>query len=203
MPEIEVKPDKGWFQEQLAKRAMSQRQLAARMGVDPATISYLLNGDRKLGLGDLKEISDILQIPVEEIMRRWGYDVGRSTHVPVRGYVGDDCAVTAATEPFDRVETPPGISRDGYALQIRSPSVGVSLWDGLLCFIPSGLQSNPAEALGQMVVVHTADGQGFCGLLSRGYTGGTFNITHPRSGHVRENLTVNSAVPAQWFKAIR
>ena len=198
-----TKPDKAWFQDQLARRGMSQRELAARMGLAPSMISYIFNGERQVGLAELKSLTEILQVNAEELIRRLGFSVGRSTHVPIRGYVNDDCTVAPAPEPLTQVDAPPGVSRDGYALQLRSPSVGVSIWDGLLCYVSSGLQTKPAEGVGQMVVAHTVDGAGYCGLLSRGYAPGTYNIMHPRSGHVCENLDIQGVTTAHWFRAIR
>ena len=37
-----------WFKQKLAERKLSQRQLAKLMGLDPAAVSLMLRGQRKM-----------------------------------------------------------------------------------------------------------------------------------------------------------
>lgn len=198
------KPDKEWVQAQLLQRGISQRRLAALLGVDPPTITLTLDGKRRLTLLELKQLSEILMVSVDEILRHWGFSdqhVGR-IKVPVIGYVNDDCSVAYAVEPYSKVEAPPEIPRDGRAVQIRSPRATSSIWDGMLCYTPNGVFS-PAESIGHLALVQTKDDLAFFGLVSRGYEDGKFNLTHPATDTLRDNLVLVNAVPARWFRAAR
>lgn len=198
------RPDKEWFRQQLARREISQRQLAALIGVDPATITYTLNGTRRLTLNELKQFSEILHLPVDEIMRHWGFpEVGLGrVKVPITGYMNDDCSVAEATQPCVPVEAPPGIPRDGRAIQIRSPHASVSIWDGMLCFVGAG-NFNPTEAIGHMALCTDNQGVHYMGYLSRGYEDGKYNLTHPVRDNLRTDLDLTNAIPCHWFRAAR
>jgi transcriptional regulator with XRE-family HTH domain len=193
-------PDKEWFLEQLSRRELTQQKLAERMKVDPATISYTVNGQRKLNLYELSQLSDILQLPTAEIMHRWGYPVKQDIPVvQLKWYLRDDCELHPAHEPFATIASPPGLALDGYAVQVRTASAVGSLWNGMVCFMPGGKFSTN-DAIGHLAIVHSAEGRSFMGVLSKGYSKDLYNVTHPAHAFFVEDIHVTDATPVAWFR---
>lgn len=64
--------DTRWFKDMLADRRLSQRRLAALMGLDPAAVSLMIRGKRKLSTAEASEIARLLNVGVEEVAARAG-----------------------------------------------------------------------------------------------------------------------------------
>ena len=64
--------DTDWFQGRLAAKRMSQRGLARLMGLDPAAVSLMLRGKRKMTTTEAAEIARLLNVEVGEVMVRAG-----------------------------------------------------------------------------------------------------------------------------------
>lgn len=83
------KVDTRWFQGRLADKRLSQRKLAARLGLDPAAVSLMLRGRRKMTVIEAKEIARALGVEVGEVLGHLGGNV-------VRGPGGRDVAAMGA-----------------------------------------------------------------------------------------------------------
>lgn len=57
-----------WFRTMLSQRKMSQRSLAKAMDLDPAAISLMLRGKRKLQLTEAKQIAAILSVQLNDVL---------------------------------------------------------------------------------------------------------------------------------------
>lgn len=64
--------DTRWFQNQLADKRLSQRQLAKRMDLDPAAVSLMLRGKRKMTANEAVEIANMLGVSADEVLMRAG-----------------------------------------------------------------------------------------------------------------------------------
>ena len=64
--------DTGWFKGLLMDRQISQRQLAFKMGMDPASMSLMLRGKRKMNLHDAELLSKHLRVRVDEVLYHAG-----------------------------------------------------------------------------------------------------------------------------------
>jgi transcriptional regulator with XRE-family HTH domain len=69
---IPAKVDTRWFQNKLADRHMSQRKLAAIMGIDPGALSLAFHGKRKLSADEVAELANILKVDPAEVLARAG-----------------------------------------------------------------------------------------------------------------------------------
>ena len=68
-----MKPiDTGWFKGLLADRQISQRQLAFRMDMDPASMSLMLRGKRKMKFDEAEKLSKFLRVRVDEVLYHAG-----------------------------------------------------------------------------------------------------------------------------------
>lgn len=67
-----AKVDTRWFQNQLADRHISQRKLAKLLDLDPAAVSLMFRGRRKMSAAEAAEVSRVLNVDVDEVLRRAG-----------------------------------------------------------------------------------------------------------------------------------
>jgi transcriptional regulator with XRE-family HTH domain len=75
--------DTRWFQTRLADRHVSQRQLAKRLGLDPAAVSLMLHGRRKFTAKEAVEIARVLGVELEAVVTKAG--LGRGVGGLLRG----------------------------------------------------------------------------------------------------------------------
>lgn len=68
--------DTRWFQDRLADKRLSQRQLAARMNLDPAAVSLMLRGRRRMSVTEAAEIARYLGVEVDDVLRHAGAGLG-------------------------------------------------------------------------------------------------------------------------------
>lgn len=86
------KVDKKWFQDKIHERGTSQRQVAFKLGMDPAAFSLILSGRRKLEVREAAAIALLIGQPLNEVMVRAGVPL-RSQTVSVVGHVTGDLDV--------------------------------------------------------------------------------------------------------------
>lgn len=64
-----MKPiDTQWFKAVLAYKKTSQRQLAFKMDMDPASMSRILKGKQPMRMVEAEMMSNLLGVPLEEIL---------------------------------------------------------------------------------------------------------------------------------------
>lgn len=68
--------DTRWFQTRLADKHVSQRQLAKRLGLDPAAVSLMLHGRRKFTAQEAVEIARVLGVGLEAVVAKAGLGRG-------------------------------------------------------------------------------------------------------------------------------
>ncbi|NUX58689.1 helix-turn-helix domain-containing protein [Paraburkholderia youngii] len=192
--------DRTWVLEQFKRRSLTQKDVAELMDIDPATLTYTLKGQRKLNLGELKKLSDIIQVPTAEIMARWGYPPRlESPHVPLTAYAMDDCHVVEAAKPFSLIPAPPGLPTDSFAIRVRSTDFPNSYWSNMICFVSVG-SLDLHHCIGQIVFARVDPGKPLFGELSRGTEDGRYTLTHPLSKRQLVDLPLTMATPIDWFK---
>lgn len=59
----------------LTSRSLSMRKLSELTGIDPATVSRIINGKRKATLAHLEQFSTVLHIPLIDLLEVEGYAV--------------------------------------------------------------------------------------------------------------------------------
>ena len=64
--------DTQWFHGVLAARQISQRQLAFKMEMDPASMSLMFRGKRRMKFEDAEKLSKFLRVRVDEILYHAG-----------------------------------------------------------------------------------------------------------------------------------
>lgn len=188
-----------WFRQKLSERKLSQRGLARQMGLDPAAVSLMLRGQRKMTNEEALQISGFLGTKVTEVLRQAGIEVLDDVRsVPVTGYIDDTAVVTLfPRRTFDKVIGPADCPFGTYALQMRIPN---SAKDGWMYFI-SPAEEDPRNCLGKVCCIALDNGEHVLSSLQRGYRTGTYNLIRCSSGTaLRTDANVTWVSPVLWIK---
>ena len=190
--------NKTWFVDRLRAIKLSQRQLAKKIELDPAAVSYMFSGKRQMTMPEAKAIADVLLVPVTEVMRQAGIEVLDDVRkVPVAGYIGAGCVVTLLPKGTqDMVIAPGDVPNGSFCLQLR---VANNPYDGWLVFV-SGQQQPIADLLDRYSIVATADGQMLSAMIRRGYKQKLNNLILLPDGTVLENREVAWGARVLWIQ---
>lgn len=193
--------NKQWFTERLQEKKISQRKLAKMIGIDPAAVSYMLSGKRKMTQEEAKEIANALLVPVTEVMRQAGIDVQDDIRkIPIAGYItGQSTVTTLAPGAEDYIIAPHDVPADSYAIQARTQMSQASFSDGWL-FIVSSARSNPDDALGKLCLSASKQGQLYIGIVGRGYKAKHHNLLLFLSSQTLENVDLLWSSIVSWVK---
>lgn len=79
------KIDSEWFQNKIRNSKLrSQRQFAKRMKgrdnrpLDPASLHYMIMGKRSMQIHEAHQLSELLEVPMTEILKRAGLDLSHT-----------------------------------------------------------------------------------------------------------------------------
>jgi transcriptional regulator with XRE-family HTH domain len=187
-----------WFRQLLAAKKLSQRKLAKLMELDPAAVSLMLRGQRKMTNEEAHQLSVILGVAITEVLRQAGIEVIDDVRrVKVTGYVDKVSAVTLFPKrTHDKVVGPADCPEGTYALQVRNAQ---SPQDGWMLFI-SPSEDDPRSHLGQLCCVALSDGDHLIAFVQRGYRSGTFNLVRQSGEVLRTDADVTWASRILWIK---
>lgn len=76
--------DTKWFRDKLQARQLSQRRLARQIGIDPAGVSLLLRGQRRMQLAEAAAIARELGCTLNDVLEHAGIEAG-GAHTPAPG----------------------------------------------------------------------------------------------------------------------
>lgn len=194
MPEI----NQEWFKERLRQVKLSQRQLAKKMDLDPASVSYMLSGKRAMSMEEARQLAGHLLLPVTEVMRQAGIDVQDDVRkVPVAGYISAGGVVSLLPKgTHDTVSCPADVPTGSFAVQARIVN---SANDGWLWFV-SGIQEEPEQCGGKLALLALKDGRMLCAIIKRGYKSGHYNLILMPEGGVLENKEVAWCARILWIQ---
>lgn len=187
-----------WFRDLLAAKKLSQRKLAALMELDPAAVSLMLRGQRRMTPEEAHQLGVILGVKTTEVLRQAGIAVTDDVRsVKVTGYIDEDAVVTLfPRRTHDKVVGPADCPEGTYALQKRSPN---SPKDGWMYFV-SPSEDDPRAHLGQMCCIALENGEHVVSFLQRGYRTGTFNLIKCTNNALRTDANVVWASRVLWVK---
>jgi hypothetical protein len=195
--------NKEWFLDRLREKKISQRGLAKKLGLDPAAITYMLKGERRMTQQEASNIAGILLVPVTEVMRQAGIDIHDDIRkIPVAGYItGQSTVTTLAPGAEDHIIAPSDVPTDSYAIQARTQMSPASFADSWL-FIVSAARSAPHHNVGKLCLAASKTGQLYIGILSRGYKAAHYNMLLFLSNQTIENMDLLWSSPILWVKPL-
>ena len=116
--------DTNWFRDKLADKRSSQRQLAKHMSLDPAAMSLMLRGKRRMSAAEAADIARFLGVDVQEVLTRAGVDSTHPTKTRDQGGWGASPTATHLTamgEPTESMFDLPVPLADGGVAVLRLP----------------------------------------------------------------------------------
>jgi len=191
--------DTQWFVDRLAQRDLSQRGLARLMGVDPAAVSLMLRGKRKITLEEAAQLAVLLDVSTTEVLQRAGLPTHGERMVKLVGHITKHYEVVLSGEgTHELVDCPVDVPTDTIVLQARTAGSDQDMMDGYLFFV-AGARRQPTESIGQMAMCAVKSDGIKVGHLKRGYRRGTYNIVSSR-GDILTNVELAWASPVLWIK---
>lgn len=194
-----------WFKEKLQEKEITQRRVAAVLGIDPSSVSLLLTGSRRCQLSEAEEIARLLGQPLDDVLTNFGVDptAGSAARmVPIVGWISGHNEVTMK-RPVDGprlVEAPPGVPSGTVALRYRAASGPLENHDGRILFYEPR-KTVEGDCIGQFCIIQTAGHGCHARRLKRGYIKNSYNITgNYASIKTLENVAVEWASPVLWIK---
>ena len=188
-----------WFRQVLASKKLSQRRLAGLMELDPAAVSLMLRGQRRMTNEEAHQIGIILGVKTTEVLRQAGIAVSDDVrHVKVMGHIDEHAVVTLFPKrTHDKVVGPADCPEGTYALQMRTPATQK---DGWMYFV-SPAEDDPRAHLNTMCVVALENGELLVAFIQRGYRTGTFNLIRCCTNEsLRTDCNVAWAARILWIK---
>jgi transcriptional regulator with XRE-family HTH domain len=174
-----------WFQDRLAEKRMSQRQLAKHMGLDSSAISLTFRGRREMKLTEAAEIAQLMGVPVDEVLHHAGVrNISKGKRVSVAKVLEANGEVRCLTgeEMFD-IEAPADLLGDDWiALQARTQGGDLEHIDGWMMFLrqPRGV---PSDAIGRYSLVMMRNGVMVLANVRRSYQPRRYDLIGPFSAH--------------------
>jgi DNA-binding transcriptional regulator YdaS (Cro superfamily) len=189
-----------WFRDRLADKKLSQRRLAKMLEIDPAAVSLMFRGMRRITPHEAHQISVILGVPLNEVMRNAGIEVTEDVRrCPVAAHVDENGVVTTMPpRTHDDVIGPGDCPVGTFAIQVRSHS---STKDGWLLFVTPA-QVAPAENIDQLCLVATGDGRQILAVVRRGYRRDTHNLIIWPSNEMISDASIVWTSTVLWIKPL-
>jgi transcriptional regulator with XRE-family HTH domain len=189
-----------WFRDRLADKRLSQRRLAKMLELDPAAVSLMFRGMRRITPHEAHQISTILGVPLNEVMRNAGIEVTEDVRrCPVAAHVDENGVVTSMPpRTHDDVIGPADCPFGTFAIQVRSHS---STKDGWLLFVTPA-QVKPAENIDQLCLVATGDGRQVLAVVRRGYRKDTHNLIIWPSNEMISDASIVWTSTVLWIKPL-
>jgi transcriptional regulator with XRE-family HTH domain len=187
-----------WFRDVMAAKKLSQRRMAALMDLDPAAVSLMLRGQRKMTNAEAHKMSQLLGVKTTEVLRQAGVAVTDDVrNVPISAWVDKDGVVTLFPEKtHDKVVGPADCPAGTYAVQVRAPGLPQ---DGWLMFVsPSKVEA--ADNLDKLCLVASRMGTTSIAVLRRGYRAGAYNLIAWPSLVSCNDALVAWCSPVLWIK---
>jgi lambda repressor-like predicted transcriptional regulator len=195
-----MKTNTKWFRDRLAERALSLRQLAKKIDLDPSALSLTFRGKRKMTLEEANQIANLLGVQVTEILRQAGVPVSDDVQgVRLVGTVDARSVVKALTGGAKRIHAPADVPIEGYALQIRAAN---TFHDGWVLFV-SGDKTAPELMLDRVGVIYLANGDRIVGVMRRGYESDSYNVMpllDMTGTGTLENQSVEAVATVLWMR---
>lgn len=188
----------GWFKDRMAEKKISQRRLALLMNIDPSAASLMFRAKRKMSPYEAHQISQILGVPLNEVLRQAGIQVTEDVRrVPITGYMDADGSINLMpSRTHDHILGPADCPIGTYGVQVRSPT---ALIDGWMLFV-SPAQMPAADNVGSLCVTALDDGRHIMAVVRRGYRNKAFNLVVWPSMQVVADIQLAWTAQVLWIK---
>jgi transcriptional regulator with XRE-family HTH domain len=177
--------DTRWFQDLLADRRLSQRRLAKQLGLDPAAVSLMFRGKRRMQMHEAADVARLLGVSLDEVLAHAGIRPPRSESefsyltVPLV-YWMDGQGELHTMEPGERIEIKSALPEDVIACQCRTAMSAIEHMDRWVLFFQAPTKNGvQPEAVGRYAIARLRNGVTTVGYLRQGYRPHTYAIHGP------------------------
>lgn len=197
---MEAKIDTKWFVDRLADRDMSQRALAKLMGLDPAAVSLMFRGKRRMSMAEAAQLATILDIAPSEMFERAGISSSSNKKIKLAGTINPKSEIAFFGKgAHDYVEPPGDVAPETVAFQCKTAGSELDRMDGMIYFVDH-VKSNPAQFLNSFCACATKAGPTIVAQVRKGYQRGTYNLIPIGGSSPLENVEIAWASPITWAK---
>lgn len=192
--------DTTWFKDLLRAKKLSQRSLAKMLDLDPAAVSLMFRGKRRMGMKEAVALSKLLGVGIQEVNRRAGIAVEEDVH-RLRVTFSTDSTSKVSALPTDLTFdflSPAGCPVGSYGIQVRDPR---DLRDHSIYIVSADSNSN---FLGRSLLAHieTDKSEHYLGYLCKGYARNTYQLIST-DGHVLfKELAAKVVRPVLWISPL-
>lgn len=184
-----------WFQSRIKDIGKSQRGLALVLGIDPAQVTNLLKGRRRMQLPEAAAIAAFLNASVEDVLKHAGLPVnGGARRAKLAGYVDEHGEIHLADQPEGDVEAPSLAPEGTIAVRMRGDQM--LMRNGVLFFAPS--RGVSPDAIGRLSVVRIGEGPWLVRTIAPGLSLGVYDLSGPAGDIVGARLS--AATPVLWIR---
>jgi transcriptional regulator with XRE-family HTH domain len=174
--------DTQYFRNLLSDRRMSQRGLAKRLGLDPAAVSLMFRGKRRMQMHEAADVARLLGVPLDEVLAHAGIrspltppDI--EDHSVPLVYWMDGHGELHALDPGQTVHMRAVLPEDSIACQCRTAMSQLEHMDRwLLVFRAPTTTGVQPDAVGKFAVMRLRGGVMTAGHLRPGYSPGTYSV---------------------------
>ena len=189
--------DTNWFKQRLAEKKLSQRALSKLMELDPAAVSLMLRGMRRMTAAEGQQLAVILGFDFTEVMRRAGVQVTEDiTMATVVGAIDSAHNVMPLPPAMHRtVVAPPECHAGTLVHQVRDRG---SLRDGWMYYV-SPIQEDPSLHVGRLCIVGI-DKRTHLGYVTAAYLSGSYTIMSISGKEIATEVVPDWVSPVLWIK---
>jgi hypothetical protein len=197
--------DEKWFRKNLTSLKMTQRQVAKRLKIDPASLSNLIQGKRKLKNEEAAILASLFGVDVVEVLEMAGVKLTLSPKAhqcPVKGVVGEGWVVRwGKPKGPAKVALGEKLGPGVECLRVEAAGTSLEALDGALIAYRPCPGIDP-ESVGRLAIVTIAGGGGqtVVRILRRGYSSGQFNLATFSGSDAETGVGVEAAWPVLLLK---
>lgn len=184
-----------FFDNLIAERGLSLRQLATRMGMSHSQLSLTFSGMRRMQLEEACKLASILGVTLQKVAVEAGIEgarqAGRRATVigALRG--NGEVELYEGKGVVQRTNCPEGLPQNVEVIQARTADSPLSWLDGWLFYFDPETDGL-TNSLGRLSYIELEDGRKVVAALRRGYQEGTYALSGPFNS---ESEKVASATP--------
>jgi transcriptional regulator with XRE-family HTH domain len=159
---------KQWLATRLIDKGVSQRRLSTLLGIDSASFSRTIAGKRRLQIHEADAIAKYFDVPLDEILDRFGLVSGSTKQVDLIGTIDESGKFASlGTQKAKVAAIPQG--EHLFAIQWRSTGA----MDGFIFHVQ---QDSSKVQTDKLALLNLADGTSIVGVALRGYLPSRYKI---------------------------
>lgn len=168
---------KQWLSTRLIEKQISQRKLSSLLNIDSASFSRTIAGKRRLQIHEANAIANFFDVPLQEVLDRFGLASGKIKQVDLVGTIDGDGKFTPLKNSVKVKSIPQGEHLE--AVQWRVDNA----LDGFVFHIEKEIVPVETDKLG---LLHFADGSSIVGVAMRGYLPHLYRVSTINNGKLED-----------------